>query len=128
MMATTFEIVERLRERPFQLTDVSDFRSREIGQLPAAKILENPRITLYSLDFENSRAVFVETPVDVDLSQAPFYFITQFEKAKTVLTMPFETMLQLAQSVSIDDNRLIFIYSVGRCGSTRSCRHTSIRN
>ena len=34
------------------------------------------------------------------------------------MTIPFETMLQLAQSVSIDDNRLIFIYSVGRCGST----------
>ena len=118
MMATTFEIVERLRERPFQLTDVSDFRSREIGQLPAAKILENPRITLYSLDFENSRAVFVETPADVDLSQVPFYFVTQYEEAERVLTISFDTMLLLAQSVIVDDNRLIFIHSVGRSGST----------
>jgi len=95
-----------------------DFRLRETGQRPAREILENPHITLYSLDFENGQAVFVETPADVNLSQAPFYFITQFEEAKRVLTIPFDTMLQLAQSVSVDDNRLISIYSVGRCGST----------
>jgi hypothetical protein len=119
MMATTFEIVDRPHEHPFPLADVRrNFRLRETGQLPAGKILENPRITLYSLDFENRQAVFVETPADVDLSQAPFYFVTQYEKAKRVLTISFETMIQLAQSVTIDDNCLIFIYSVGRCGST----------
>jgi hypothetical protein len=118
MMATIFEIVDRPRHSPARRADIRNFLIRETGQLPAGKILENPHITLYSLDFENRRAVFVETPTDVNLSQAPFYFITQFEKAKRVLTIPFETMLQLAQSVSIDDNRLIFIYSVGRCGST----------
>jgi len=95
-----------------------DFRLRETGQRPAREILENPHITLYSLDFENGQAVFVETPADVNLSQAPFYFVTQFEEAERVLTVPFEPMLQLAQSVSVDDNRLISIYSVGRCGST----------
>jgi hypothetical protein len=118
MIATTFEIVDRLRERSFQLTDVSDFRLRETGHIPAGKIMENLHITLYCLDFENSRAVFVETPPEVDLSQAPFYFIAQYENAVRVLTIPFETMLQLAQSVTVDNNRLIFIHSVGRCGST----------
>jgi len=118
MMATSFEIVDRLRERSFRLADIRDFRLRQIGQQPAERILENPHITLYSLDFENRRAVFVETPADVNLSQAPFYFVTQYEKAKRVLTIPFETMLQLAQSISVDDNRLVFIHSVGRCGST----------
>ena len=118
MMATSFEIVDRLRGRSFQLADIRDFRLRQIGQQPAERILENPHITLYSLDFENRRAVFVETPADVNLSQAPFYFVTQFEKATRVLTIPFETMVQLSQAVSIDDNRLISIYSVGRCGSS----------
>jgi hypothetical protein len=123
MMATSFEIVsfeivDRLRERSFRLADIRDFRLRQIGQQPAERILENPHITLYSLDFENRRAVFVETPADVNLSQAPFYFVTQYEKAKRVLTIPFETMLQLTQSVPVDENRLVFIHSVGRCGST----------
>jgi hypothetical protein len=80
--------------------------------------LENPHISLYGLDFENRWAVFVETPADIDLSQAPFYFNTQFEMARRVLTIPFEAMIQVAKSVTIDDNRLILIYSVGRCGST----------
>jgi len=118
MMATTFEIVESLRERPFQLTDISDFRLRESDQIPAEKILESPHITLYGLDFENSRAVFVETPPDVNLSHAPFYFITQYEKANRVLTITFETMIRLARSISVDDTRLVFIQSVGRSGST----------
>jgi len=118
MMATTFEIVDRPRNASFRLAALRNFRLREIGQLPVEKILENPNITLYGLDFENSQAVFVETPADVNLSQAPFYFNTQFEKAKRVLTIPFETMIQLAKSVAVDDDRLILIYSVGRCGST----------
>jgi hypothetical protein len=95
-----------------------DFLLGEIGQLPVEKILEDPHITLYGLDFENRWAVFVETPADIDLSQASFYFNTQFEKANRVLTIPFETMIQMAKSVTTDDNHLILIYSVGRCGST----------
>jgi hypothetical protein len=118
MMATAFEVVDRPGRAPFRPADMRDFLLREIGQLPAGKILGNPHITLYSLDLENRRAVFVETPADVNLSQAPFYFVTQFEKAQRVLAMSLETMLQLAQSVDVDDNRLISIYSVGRCGST----------
>ena len=118
MLATTFEIVDRARERASHMADIGDFHLREIDQFPAPKILENQHITLYSLDFENRRAVFVETSADIDLSQASFYFRTQFDRAKRVVTIPFETMIQLAKSVTIDDNRLILIYSVGRCGST----------
>ena len=118
MPATNFEIVDRPRERASHMADIGDFHLREIDQFLAEIILENQHITLYSLDFENRRAVFVETSADVDLSQAPFYFRTQFEKAKRVVTIPFETMIQLAKSVTIVDNHLILIYSVGRCGST----------
>ena len=118
MIANTFEILDRPHSYPFRRPITSSFQLREIGQLPIGEILENPHITLFDLDFENSRAVFVETPTDLDLSQASFYFRTQFEKANRVLTIPFETMIKLAKSVTIDDNHLISIYSVGRCGST----------
>jgi hypothetical protein len=87
MIATTFKVVDRPRQPPSRRADIRDFLLRETGQVPAGKILENPHITLYSLDFENRRAVFVETSADVNLSQAPFYFITQFEKAERVLTI-----------------------------------------
>lgn len=118
MMATTFDIVDRPSDRRFRRADIRNFRLREIGQVPAETIVENPHITLYSLDFEHRQAVFVETPADVNLSQAPFYFTTQYKHATRILTIPFDTMVQLAQSVTVDENRLIFIHSVGRCGST----------
>ena len=118
MVATTFEIVDRPDHPPFRGADLRNFHLGETGQLAARKILENPHITLYGLDFKNGEAMFVETPADVNLSHASFYTITQFEKAKRVLTIPFETMLQLAQSTTADDKRLVLIYSVGRCGST----------
>ena len=118
MIATAFEIVDRPPDANIRRARISNFRLREIEQLPAENILADPNITLYCLDFENREAVFVETPADVDLSQAPFYFHTQFEKATRVITIPFETMIQLAKSVTMNDSRLIFIYSVGRCGST----------
>ncbi len=118
LSATTFEIVGKQRERPFQLTDIKDFRLREMGQLPAGEILENSHITLYSLDFENSQAIFVETPSDVNLSLAPFYFMAQYKNAMRVLTVSFETIIELARSVTVNDDRLIFIHSVGRAGST----------
>ncbi len=118
MVATVFEIVDRPSHIPVRRADKSNFGLREIGRLPAEKILENSHITLYGLDFENSQALFIETPADVNLSQASFYFFTQYEKATRVFTISFETMLRLAQAVSIDDKHLIFIHSVGRCGST----------
>ena len=111
MIATAYKVVGRPRHAPYRPAGLRDFHLRETGQRPAGEILENPHIALYSLDFENRQAVFVETPADVNLSHAPFYFVTQFEEAKRVLTIPFDTMLQLAQSVSVDDTRLISIYS-----------------
>jgi hypothetical protein len=118
MNATTYEILGKQRAGPFDLADIKDFRLREQGQLPAERILANPNLTLYSLDFEHRQAVFVETPSDVKLSTAPFYFITQYEQAVSLLTVSFEDMIQLAETVNIDDRRLIFIHSVGRSGST----------
>ena len=118
LIATTFEIVDRPHHPPFRGADLRNFHLGETGQWPAGEILENPHITLHGLDFEKRQAILVETPSDVNLSHAPFYSITQFEKAERIWTVSFETMLQLAQSVAVDDKRLISIYSVGRCGST----------
>jgi hypothetical protein len=118
LIANTFEIADRPQDAPFRAADLRNFHLGETGQVPAGKILENPHISLHSLDFDNRQAVFVETPADVNLSHAPFYFVAQYEKAKRLWTIPFVTMVQLAQSVPVDDKRLVLIYSVGRCGST----------
>jgi len=118
MIAKSFVITEKRRKAPIGLADIKDFGLRESGEMAAAKILGNPHITLYSLDLENGQAVFVETPPDVNLSLAPFYYLAQYENALSVLTISFETMIQLAASIPLDAERLILIHSVGRAGST----------
>jgi hypothetical protein len=118
MIATSFEIVSKRRPIPSGIVDIKEFELRESGQISAEDVLSDGHITLYALDFENSQAVFVETPPDIDLSQAPFYYMKQFDNATRVITLPYEAMIPLAQSVRLDDSRLIFIHSMGRCGST----------
>lgn len=118
MMATIFDVIERDQRAHVRQAGLNNFRLREQGRLPASDILENPHITLYSLDFEHKQAIFAETPADVDLSQVPFFMTSQHETATRIWTTSFDVMLKLAQSVDLDDSRLISIYSVGRCGST----------
>ena len=118
MNTTTYEIVEKTRLEPFGFTGIGDFKLRESGSVAAEEILHNRQITLYALDFESKRAVFVDTPSDIDLSQSPFMYMTQYDHATHVLMTSFETMIQLGQSVSLDDRRLVFLHSTGRAGST----------
>jgi hypothetical protein len=118
MIANSFVITEKRRATPIGLADIKDFGLGEDGQVAAETILENQHITLYTLDLDHGQAVFIETPPDADLSQAPFYYLAQYENAVRVLTVPFATMIQLAQSVTVDDERLVLIHSVGRAGST----------
>ena len=118
MIATNFEIINKRRPDPVSLVDVKDFELRESGQMDAEEILTNDHISLYAFDFENSQAMFVETASPRELSEAPFYYQAQYESTVRVITLSFETMIQLAQSVVLDDSKLIFIHSMGRCGST----------
>jgi hypothetical protein len=118
MDATSFEIIAKRRSFPFGIADIKDFELQESGQISAEEILSNAHITLYALDFENGQAVFVETSPETDLSQAPFYYLAQYENALCVVTLPFEAMIPLARSVKLDDSKLIMIHSMGRCGST----------
>jgi hypothetical protein len=74
-------------------------------------------MTLFGLDDPNRRAIFVETPPDVDLSQHPFYYMAQYEHAQRLIAVPYDELLQLADQRGPID-RPIFIYSIGRCGST----------
>jgi hypothetical protein len=122
MIATNFEITNRKRVDPISFADINDFELRESGKVDAEEILNHQHITLYSLDFQNGQAVFVETSPEVNLSQVPFFYQAQRDHAIRVLTVPFETMIPLAQCVRLEDQRLIHIYSLGRSGSTLASR------
>lgn len=118
MEVTTFKIVDKHRESAFAIPHLSDFGLEKTGCMPFSAILNNDHVTLYSLDFDTQTAVFVEIPAEIDLSQVPFMFVTQYDEAVRVLTVSFNDFLQMADGVTLDESRLVFIHSTGRCGST----------
>ena len=119
MKAKSFTILEKRRDAAsIAVVSIDDFSLEAAGETAVSEIIQNPNITLYAFDFENNQAVFVETPPEINLSFEPFYYMTQFEHATRVLTMPLEMMIQMAQSIPVNDQQLIFIHSVGRAGST----------
>ena len=118
MQAQVFEVIARKKSNPFGIAAVDDFELAEIGFMDAQEILDNPNILLYCLEPENQQAVFVKTPDVADILAAPFYYISQHEQATQVLKVSYETFEQLANHVVLDDQHVIFIYSMGRCGTT----------
>lgn len=118
MNANILEITARKRRDPLAVADPADF---ELGEGPAIDpqiVLANPLISLYCLDHASRRALFVETRSGVDLSQAPFLFQAQYENAVRLIAIPYETLHELAQGISLEDRNVILVYSVGRTGST----------
>ena len=118
MKAQVFVILSRNKLLPFETPDVEDFELSEKGFVDAQSILDNQNISLYCLEPQNQQAVFVETP-DVDnIFAAPFYYISQYEHATQVLKISYDALERLADQVILDDQRMILIYSMGRCGTT----------
>lgn len=118
MIGDLYKIPAELGQRPNFFGDLDVSMFRKLGKISAESILQTPNITLYALDLENQQAVFVKTPPTVNLSKAPFYNIAQFENASQLITISFDTLIQLGEKVSVDEDHIVLIYSVGRCGST----------
>lgn len=116
MTATILEIVEKTKTHPFGTAMPENFIVNEAGTVDARYLLDNPNISLYCLDDANGAAWFVETPPEVDLTQAPFYYINQYDHALRLFTVPYEEFHLLADSIPL--GKLIFVHSTGRCGST----------
>ena len=108
------------RKRPdfASLSEPSDFTLGAAQTIDAHEVLTNPLISLYCLDLARRSAIFVETPPDVDLSAAPFMYTAQYENALNAISVPYETLIELAGSIAFDSQRLILVYSVARSGST----------
>lgn len=100
------------------LKDLQDFDYVEGEAIPPQTVLENPNVSLYCLDPQNQRAIFVETPEDIDLANAPFFFKAQYKYAQRLIAVPYEKCYQLAASIENSIQKLVLIYYVGRCGST----------
>jgi hypothetical protein len=117
-MATEYEIVDKAKPTPLGQAALDDFTLRERGQVDSTVLVLHPHFSLYALDLANGRAVFVETPPAVDLCLEPFYYLAQYDHALRVLTLPLEEMVDLGRNLPLDDEKLVFIQSTGRAGST----------
>ena len=120
MHASVYE-VEGLEKGKSYLAGLDHFELRQLDSGSADVLLSTPHTSLYAFDDAERLAVFVETPPEVDLTAAPFYYLAQKEHARRVFTVPYETFNELAQTLP-DPANLILLHSVGRCGSTLLCK------
>lgn len=107
----------RTSANPHKLSQLEDFDYLEGEIIDLKPIIKNPNISLYCLDPENQRAIFVETPLDIDIYQAPFLYQSQYEHAQKLIAVPFSELPQLLEYIEPIKN-LVIIYSVARSGST----------
>lgn len=117
MCAKILEIDDRTKAIAFSPPRLSDFAIHEGGNIAAAAVIENPNLSLYCLDDATQHAIFVATSPEVDLTQAPFYYVAQYETAQYLVAIPYEEFFQLADDLP-DPENLILVYTVGRSGST----------
>ena len=81
MQAYELTIDAKVKPNPFNIVSADDFQVQIGRAIDPHVVLEQPNLSLYCLDPANQRALFVDTPPEVDLLQAPFYFIAQYEAA-----------------------------------------------
>ena len=118
MDANILEITIRKRQNPLGVADPTDFEFSEGAALDPQAVVANPLVSLYCLDHANQRALFVETKPGINLTQAPFFYQAQYENTVKLISIPYDTLHWLASQISLESNRLILVYSVGRSGST----------
>lgn len=118
MNAKRGKIVSRNKEHDHYMSIPEDFLCKGEEAVDARSILSNPCLSLYCLDLEKGEAVFVETPRDLDLTELPFLYVAQYYNATHVVSVSFDAFHEMAALVDFVEENLVFIYSVGRCGST----------
>ncbi|MEZ4605574.1 MAG: sulfotransferase [Deinococcales bacterium] len=118
MQAYELIIDAKVNDYPFDIVSAANFRTHKGDTLDPQIVLDQPNISLYCLDHANKQAIFVKTALEIDLLKEPFYFFAQYEAAESLIAVPYDTLHELAQKVEIDPQRIILLYSTGRCGST----------
>ena len=120
MQIKRYDIVRKRKRHLTFHAAVEDFRLRYAGTAPAS-VLFDDCTSLYCLDERKQEVVFVVTRDSREelIEREPFLYHGQFQQADSVLTISYEQFFELARSIPLTpDAPVMFIYSVGRCGST----------
>jgi hypothetical protein len=116
--ARIYDINSRHRTSDFKdRISLQDFDLGPPRDVNASLVASDPRWSLAGLDLDADTAIFLRLAAGTDLSTAPFVHILQHSSAEAVLTLPLEALLDLSRAVPAPD-KLIFIFSMGRCGTT----------
>lgn len=118
-MATTHcSILNRQKNHPINIVVPSNFELGAGESIDPGVVLRDPSFSVYCFDREREAVLFVQCPQGANIEAAPFYYQAQFESAVSVVVMPYATFHELAEKIEEPKKGLIFIHSVGRCGST----------
>lgn len=118
MSAIELRIHSLHREHMGVIASLDDFAWSAGDSACAAALLDDPTITLYCLDHARERAIFAALPADIDLSGTPFMYQAQFDKARSLVALPYADFLKLAEAIPFDERALLCLHNIGRCGST----------
>jgi len=117
MMETHQLNIEGKKDQDASVAGLSDFRYTDVGVVESNVVVENPEISLYCLDDEGKKAIFVELPAGIELTKAPFVYDAQLKNAQRLYAVPYELFTRLASTLP-EVHRPIFIHISGRSGST----------
>ena len=95
----------------------ADFELGPSQSVSSQMVVSQPGWSLYGLDRAADSALFVELDPAIDLAKSPFAYSDQHRLARRLLTVPLVTLTELAEMVPAPE-QVIFIFSIGRCGST----------
>ncbi|GAA1621406.1 hypothetical protein [Catellatospora bangladeshensis] len=111
-MAELLALVDRGKPYPLAVAGPADLRCERAGSVDARIVVTDPAYSLYCLDHDNRRALFVRT--DTEPAHAPFYFLAQYEHATGAVALSYDEL----HALETPEPRGVFLHSTGRCGST----------
>lgn len=126
-MGLRFSIEGKNRELEVAPSSPMDFALGASTAFAPRKLLDGrtpsePRFSLYCLDPSDGSALFVETPPDLDLEAAPFFYAAQYAGAQAVVKVTQAEFFELVESTADPGPHLGWIQSVGRSGTTLASR------
>ncbi|MCE2472304.1 MAG: hypothetical protein J4G18_10480 [Anaerolineae bacterium] len=122
MSAKKLRIRSRHRQHPGVIASLADFEWQASETVDMARLMDDPRLTLYCLDAATEQAIFTATPAGIDLSRSPFMYQTQFDSAEYLVALPLFDFAGIADSIEPPGESILFLHNIGRCGSTLLCR------
>lgn len=111
-------IAAKLRTGEFIPVLPSDFALGPGTPVSPDSLLSDPCATLYAIEPDASAAYFVITKKPLDPNSETFFYQAQYREAQAIVSMPIAAFHRVARDIEVPPERLAFVHSTGRAGST----------